>query len=83
MRKLVIDGKTIQEDDKVYVDGEMYYTLKGAMDRMLVGRNTVLNSIKDGTLEVFIHPIGKLFHPDAIREWVRLHTIKCEQKKKK
>ena len=71
----------VTEKDTLIVNGELYYTVSGAMKKLLIGRNKVVNSIKDGTLAVLRHPAGNLFSESSLLEWVKKHTFRSGQKK--
>ncbi len=64
---------TPNKDTHIVLD-ELYYTVSGAMKKLGIGRNKIINSIKDGTLEVFRHPSGNLFSEGALINWVKKHT---------
>ncbi|MBR2863719.1 MAG: hypothetical protein IKB97_09280 [Bacteroidaceae bacterium] len=66
----IIPGK----DTRIVLD-ELYYTVTGAMKKLNVGRNKIVNSVKDGTLTVFIHPSGNLFSEGSLLTWVKKHTV--------
>ena len=72
----------LTDKDIFNFDGVDYFTMSGAKKKMKCGKNYILNCINDGTLEVFLHPSGKLFHPDAITEWRLLHTVNGKGKMK-
>lgn len=72
----------IEKDDTAIINDKLYYKMSGAKKKMLCGKNTIINSINDGTLEVFKHPIGNLFSPESIDKWVESRTLKSANKKK-
>ena len=63
------------------VNDKLYYTTSGARKKMLCGKNTIVNSINDGSLEVFVHPIGNLFSQESIDRWVESRIINSGKKK--
>ena len=65
-------------DTRIVLD-EIYYTTSGAMKVLGVGRNCIVNSIKDGTLEVFRHPSGNLFSKGALLNWIAKKTVKTRK----
>lgn len=79
MMEFKIEKPKLDEKDVKYVLDEMYYTVSGAMKMMDCGRNKISDYIADGTLEVFDHPGGYLFSPDALRRWRVRHTINAKK----
>ncbi len=72
----------LESKDMAVINDKLYYTMSGAKKKMLCGKNTIVNSIKDGTLEVFKHPIGNLFSPESIDKWIKSRILKVAAKKK-
>ena len=70
----IIPGK----DTRIVLD-ELYYTVTGAMKKLGVGRNKIVNSVKDGSLTVLVHPSGNLFSEGALFAWVKKHTINMKK----
>lgn len=68
---------TLTNGDTCIVMGELYYTVSGAMKMLNVGKNSIVNSVKDGTLEVFEHPSGNLFSRNALSAWIAKRTVKA------
>lgn len=82
MRKMLA-SEPLNENDTRVVNDNLYYTLSGAMKKMIAGRNKVLSCVSKGEIEVFFHPtLGMLFSPAAIAEWVRKLTHKAQIRKK-
>ena len=81
MRKMVADEPMNEHDTRI-VNDEMYYTTKGAMKKMNVGRNKLLSCVRNGEIEVFFHPtLGQLYSPAAVSDWVRKLTKFAPRKK--
>lgn len=70
-----------ERDTRVVLD-EIYYTISGAMKVLGVGKNTIVNSIKKGTLQVFRHPSGNLFSKESLGAWIKERTSKTGKAKK-
>ncbi len=70
----IIPGK----DTRIVLD-ELYYTVSGAMKKLDIGRNKIVDSIKDGTLTVFRHPSGNLFSEGALFDWIKKHTFNAKR----
>lgn len=73
-----IEGLEPNKDTRIIL-GELYYTVSGAMKALDVGRNKIVNSIKDGTLAVLQHPSGNLFSEGALLDWVKKHTFNSKR----
>lgn len=82
MRRSSTIDRTITEQDSIVILDDTYYKLSGAMKVLGVGRNSILNSIKDGTLEVLRHPSGYLFSKEALEGWISSHSLNRDKKRK-
>ena len=50
-----------------------------AMKALGVGKNAIVNGVKDGTLQVFRHPSGNLFSKAALNAWIMRRTSKLKK----
>lgn len=71
----------LKKGDTAIVNDKLYYTTSGARKKMLCGKNTIVNSINDGSLEVLVHPIGNLFSQESIDRWVESRIVNSGKKK--
>ena len=49
------------------------------MKALGVGKNAIVNGVKDGTLQVFRHPAGNLFSKAALNAWIMRRTSKLKK----
>lgn len=78
MTKTQANTQLCENDTRIVLD-ELYYTVSGAMKALGVGKNAIVNSIKDGTLQVFRHPSGNLFSKAALTAWILRRTSKTKK----
>ena len=74
-----------KKDFTIILD-ELYYTVSGAMKMLKVGKNTISNSVNDGTLIALDHPSGYLFSKGALFGWLKSRMLtgnKTKKEKKK
>lgn len=72
--------------DFIIILDELYYTISGAMKMLKVGKNTISNSVNDGTLIALDHPSGYLFSKGALFGWIKKRMLtggKTKKEKKK
>lgn len=78
MTKTQTNMPLCDRDTRVVLD-ELYYTVTGAMKALGVGKNAIVNGVKDGTLQVFRHPSGNLFSKAALNAWIMRRTSKLKK----
>lgn len=73
------EATTSTHRESVVILGELYYTVYGAAKTLKIGRNSLLNAVKNGEITHLDHPTGYLFSEGDLFGWLQKRTVKSKR----